>query len=323
MNKRNFKKNKSLFRREVRSKKDFAWQAARANPYSREVVVSLKQKLELFILILLGIATVGFLLYHPYFQVQNVNVDGLKRISQSDFMDAVHGATQYSSYLVLPNTSYLIIDPDELEEVLKAKFALASIEVEKKFPHSLNIHVEEEISTIIYDNGKEYCYLGLDGAIVEKLRKTGDDEWLIETEIVTSTDENGEIIAEEKEISRMHILPLEYIINEMGDYPIIYDTRAKEGNVNEIILGEKTTKGILNWYNLLKKKIDITKIYFMIENEVGDAEIVNPDGYNLKIKLDERVLEQLAALDILLEKQPEIDSAEYIDLRYPDRVYWR
>ena len=252
MKKNNYKiKKKSLFKREIKSKKDFAWHASKSNPFTKEERLSWKQKIEIILIFVSVFSTFGFLIFHPYFYINNINIQGLKRIEKQEFLEAVNGAIDYKKFLVLPTESYLILSTNELEEVLKLKFALSSITVKKNFPNALSIFVEEEISTIIYDNGKQYSYLGLDGSIVEILRNVGDDEWLIETKSVTSTNEEGIEIQELKEISRKHNPPIKNINNNFGDYPILYDIRKKEGNVNDKMLQVETIRGILEWFSLL------------------------------------------------------------------------
>ncbi len=317
------KKRTIFISRKATSKKDFAWHAAKRNPYIMDAKGSIKHKIEFFFLFILAFITVAFLFYHPYFQIQDIEVYGLNRIDRYKFMDAVNGTLESNRFLFFYGHSYMLLNTDELEEVLTNKFALTSIEIDKSFPHSLNIHVEEQISNIVYDNGKEYSYLSQDGTLVEKLRKTGEDEWEVKTEMVTSTNEDGEAYLEEIEVSRTHHPPIINLVNEMGQYPIVYDKRNKSAEINQIMLNPETAAAILRWFNNLRKKENFTHFYFVIGNELGDAEVINLNSYNLKIRMSENVGEQLQSLDNFLHESDRIESIHYIDLRYKDRIYWQ
>ncbi|MBD3311739.1 MAG: hypothetical protein GF349_04605 [Candidatus Magasanikbacteria bacterium] len=316
------KKNK-IFRREFRSKKDFAWQKSKRNPFVKKSKLSLLQKLEYLFLSLALFIMAAIFLYHPYFQISDISVDGIKRIDKLEFREAVKGAMDYKRYFILPAKAYVMTDTTELKNLLKSKYALSDINVEKKFPHYLKITVEEQLSTIIYDNGDRYSYLGKDGTIVEVLRETGEDEWIIKTKIVTSTNENGEIISEEVEESRTHIPPVHAIINEIGDYPIIYDKRHKKGEVNDVMLSEQSTMGILSWFNNIKKIDSLPRGYFLLENELGDSKYITENGWFLKINIADNSKEKLNKLLILLDDQINLDRISYVDLRFDGRIYWK
>jgi cell division septal protein FtsQ len=306
------------------NKKDFAWsKKTKSNPYSHKPDKKWKRRVQFFIIIASTITMMGVLFFHHFFYIQNINISGLQRIEEIEFRDSIDGLLDYKRFFLLPNRSYILTDVDEIKDILKSKFPILSITVQKSFPNSLSISVEEELSTIIYDNGQEYSYLGLDGGIVEKLRKIGIDEWNIKTKVTTSTDELGEIISKEEEISREHILSVKNIINEMGDYPIVYYINGPDGEINDVVLQENTVNGIIEWFNLINRQTDIPFGYIIIENEVGDAVIKTREGWYMNVKVNKNIETQFESLQTVLRDKVTRPNFNYIDLRYKSRVFWQ
>lgn len=315
---------KSSLKNEAASRKDFAWHRVKANPFAIEDnSYKRKRQLQIAALIVSLTGMLGVLFFHPFFHLQNIEVNGLQRIDKAEFNDGLQSILNYKKFFFLPAKSYIMADVDEIKDILKSRFPIASIIVKKTFPNSLSIIVEEEISTIIYDNGREYSYLGLNGEVVEKLRKVGEDEWYIQTEMVSSTNELGEEILEEKEISRTHIPPIKNLITEIGDYPIVYYVNGPEGEINQAVLQTKTITGLVEWFNIINKQTDIPFAYIVIEDEVGDGEIKTREGWKIKVKISENIQTQFDRLQVILKEQIKRPNLSYIDLRYEGRVYWQ
>jgi len=165
--------------------------------------------------------------------------------------------------------------------------------------------------------------LGLEGKIVEVLRKVGEDEWQEITKTVTSTNELGEDIQETKVIERIHRPALNDIIKELGDYPLVYDKRGFTREINTGVLQPKTVQGIITWFNLVNKRTDIPFGYIIIDNELGDAVIKTREGWGILVQLQTDVETQFEELQYLLKNKINRPHLNYIDLRFPGRVYWR
>ena len=62
----------------------------------------------------------------------------------------------------------------------------------------------------------------------------------------------------------------------------------------------------------------------MIEDGRGEGEIITGAGWRLKVKLTENVDLQFVELQHLLVKEKiNLNSLNYIDLRYLGKVYWQ
>ncbi len=303
--------------------RDFDWHERKVNPYKKERT-NWKVKFRLIILFLLFILTLSFLIYHPYFHISSIKVTGLQRINEQEFKSAVQGVINCQRFLIFPGNNYFLINEKELQYILNQRFSFENIVIDKSFPHDILFVVQEKVSTLIYDNGKNYSYLGADGLFLETLRLVGEDEWQREKITVTSTNELGQELTEEKIISQKHSPPVKNLILEFGDYPIVYDSRGLELNVNTPILPKELASGIIQWFNFLNKSTNIKFNYVFLDNDRGEGIIHTGDGWLLKINLEKDLEIQYNSLQYLLQnKKIDINNLNYIDLRFPGRIFWQ
>lgn len=275
------------------SYRDFAWHERKVNPFIENEGRKWRNKIKIYGLIASLFLFTVIIIFHPFFQIRKISLTGLQRIPESEFRANVEGIINCRRWLVLPGKNYFLVNTAELDSILKEKFPLETIVIKKTFPHNLEIQIEEKISTIIYSNGKKYCYLDANGKILEILRQAGENEQL-----------NAETIKK-----------------EMGDYPIIYEKDGASGSVNDQIFDKNTASGIIQWFNLINKRISLRLEYIIIEREkVGEGLIKTRQGLEIKVKLNKDVENQFARLQYLLKEKQNLN---YIDLRFLDRVYWR
>lgn len=303
---------------------DFAWHRRKNNPFwNRDKEKNVwPHRLKILTLFISVLAIVLLGLYHPFFRIKNIKIDGLQRINAIEFKNKVLYIVNCKKLLIFPGESYFLVNLDDVRDTLKEKFPIESITIKKEFPNTLNILLEEKISNIIYDNGKSYSFIGVDGAVMQILRQVGNDEWQEKTKITTSTNEKGETVEKIEIIERKHLPPIESIFEDLGNYPIVFDMREKDVSINSTALSPETVQGIIQWFNLLNKRTNIPFGYIIIENELGDGVIKTREGWELRVKLTKEIDKQFSELQYILEKtkRPNIN---YIDLRYLGKVYWQ
>jgi cell division septal protein FtsQ len=308
-----------------KKRKDFAWGGKNRNPMKQEGRgISGRVKIEMAILFLSVVGAIGLFLYHPFFHISKINLTGTQRLSSEEILDAVKGSLSYNKYFVLPAKSYFFVSTGDIENILKERFPLSDVTINKKFPCSLSIVVKERLSTIIYDNGQTFYFMGLTGKIVEPIRKVTDAEWRIDMQTVTSTNELGEEISEEKEIARYHTPDIYGITKDEGSYPIVFQ-KTEETNTLEIntdVLQEQYITELVAWYEALGSKqhfvpqyADITLPYEAIFYTAG------PDIHITLEAGDSEV--QIARFNASLQEIKNLSTISYIDVRFAGRVYWQ
>lgn len=309
--------------RKERSKKDLSWYGQTRNPYkaTEKKDRGLQIKIIIILFSFLSILLMG--IYSSFFHLTNIQIEGIQRIDKSKILETVNGILEYKTLGFIPRKSYFIANLDEIRDVLKERFPIKTIVVQKTFPNNIFIVIEEKISTLIYDNGQEYSYVGLQGNIVEKMRKVGDNEWDVTKRLTTSTDEFGEIIEHQEIVDRKHTPDTRTIQLELGDYPIVYDMRVVQAQTNESVITESQVKVIIEWFNAISKTTDIPLKYFVILPEAGELVIYTYEGWFIKTRFDRDVPSQLLELTSLFKEKINRTTISYIDLRYEGRAYWQ
>jgi len=286
--------------------------------------MTLKKKIELFILACSFLSTFGLLMYHPFFHINTIQVTGIERISQEEITQAAEGIIHYKKAFILPGQSYFLVHVQEIRDILKDRFPIASITVTKQFPRGISIDVTERISTIIYDNGEYYGFAGLDGTVVEVLRAVGEDEWKTQTRPATSTDEHGEPFLDQEIVSRTHTPAIKVLTSEIGEYPIVFDTRGKSARINESVLSSEAVQSIIEWYQTLKSRTTYYPKYFQI-GDMDQGVIYTDQGWYIRVDFSNTaVAQQFTVLKQVID-QNDLESGQfnYVDLRYDNKVYWQ
>jgi cell division septal protein FtsQ len=303
--------------------KDYSWHSAKTNPYE-EQGGCLKRKICFAIIIFCFVSIFLIASLHPFFVLTNIKIKGFERISETEFREALKGICLYKKLFLFSSCNYFFVDLDKIRDILKERFPIESIKITKFFPKELNIELAEKLSTVIFDNGKLYSYVGLDGNVVEILRLVGDDEWQIKTKTTTSTLENGEIKTENIIEERKHAPNNAQLIKEFGNYPIIYLKNDERDYLpNTAVLDQNAITNIVNFYTKIETNTDLNILYIELDSQAkaGEAILYIKGGWNIKIKT-ENIDKQFDQLMLILKKIGK-QNLEYIDLRYDGRVYMR
>lgn len=303
-------------------RKDFDWRPKKRNPFLRPEGPQWRTRIYASILISALLLMFGILSFHSIFRISQVSISGLQRIDQIEFESATRAIMDTKKFFFLPGDNFFHIDIPELKDILLSRYPIQDISIEKVFPGTLTIAVNERISTIIYDNGDEYVYIGLNGHVVELLRTIGENEWYEVTQTVSSTREDGTVELKEEVIDRYHIPDVSAVRNDLGDYPIVYDTRHLDVTVQASVLEKQTVDGIVSWFNMMRQK-EIPLSYIEIDHELGEATLFTSEGWSLHVNVIEEIERQVADMEYILTHHATRPHIKYIDLRYKGRVYWQ
>ncbi|MFA7244800.1 MAG: hypothetical protein WC070_01300 [Candidatus Magasanikbacteria bacterium] len=326
--KHKIKKTQSFFSGFFNSKKtrrDFSWQGREVvNPFIHE-----NSKKGLYIkiaIIICSFVTIFLILiFHSFFKINDIEIEGLQRIKKMEFEDTVKGIMNYKTFGFISQDSYLLANLEEMKDILKERYPIEKIVIKKTFPNKLFIIIQEKISTIIYDNGKEYVYLDLNGKVVEIMRKVSDYEWKNITQNVVTSTSDGTTSTIDIVVGKIHEPDINAIKKDLGNYPIIYDkSHIEDIQINSVVLKKEHVANIIYWFKSFETNSKLPLKYFLLEENKQDLIIKTFKASFVKTKIDNNVDEQIFILDKLFKERLKNDSNfNYIDLRYSDRIYWR
>lgn len=316
-------------------KHDFAWNGPTENPYCR---IPKKKTWRVYLYAAIIFAsfalTIFFVIFSSYFQIKTISCVGINRIQEAELKNAVTGILNYKKFFI-PQSSYFTADLDDIRDVLKQRFPIQSIVIKKIFPDGLLVTIQEKISTIIYDNGIDYSYMDMNGNIIEKKRKVGDSEWketrrvieisssTIGTFTTSSVSSSSVFTTTTTQIERIHYPDVLATTAELGNYPIVYDTRNRNTDVNRQVLDASVADCIINWFTMLQNGTQIKISYFTITDDLGSLMILTGEGWTIKTQLHQDVQTQISKLQLLLKNKINRKEIKYVDLRYDGRAFWK
>lgn len=316
-----YRERKKMFKRQ-----EAKWQNGR-HPYKTEVA-SIRKVITSIVLTLLFISWIILILFLPYFRIQKINYEGLKTIKQTD-LDAWFNNKLFSGKII-PWNNYFLVSTSNLTNEIISQFGLEAVEINKTFPHELKIIIKEKISSVIYDNGQNYYLLDNNGYSIKYLGVVGDDEFKIIPTNITTTSSSTVISATKSVVSsstpnttttdKIHLPNISRLVKDFGDYPIIFDKRKINISENISVIEQKIIQTALDWQRETEKQ-GIGKVkYFILDNPSAGLTVHTYKPWIVYINVYKPAAPQIENLKLILQAN---HPAEYIDVRYGERVYWK
>ncbi|PIR94590.1 hypothetical protein COT97_00360 [Candidatus Falkowbacteria bacterium CG10_big_fil_rev_8_21_14_0_10_39_11] len=141
-----------------------------ANPRKLKEAGQKKRKMFRFLLIAISVGMVFFiywLFFSPQFQIREINIGGINKISQEKFDNIVNEYRYSRKYYIFPRNNLLIFSGDGLRGRIGESYLLQKIDIYKDYPGYLEIWVEEKDSNIVWLTD-DYCFhLDQEGVAIE------------------------------------------------------------------------------------------------------------------------------------------------------------
>ena len=283
-----------------------------------------KKKWALPVFFILVITIFGLLLWHPFFTVHLVGVTGTTRVAATEVSEVAQGIMDRTRWLVLPGTNYFLIDKTEIANILTQRFPFYRVTIVKKFPSQLDIQVQEKEPVLIFDNGREYSYVDPSGQVIKVLEKVGDSEWRFKTAPVP-TSTLTEATTTLQILDQWHEPAAKRIVTTYGFYPILYQVNGVTTTPNTQALSLELVTNVLAWQKRLDNSLgEPGALFFEQANERGEGSIRTRAGWTLKVRLLESPEVQAERLELVLRTlNAQKTKANYIDVRFPGKVFWQ
>lgn len=257
--------------------------------YTREDAVKMRRKVFLM-LALLAVGYVFYLFfYSDYFKISqinfNVQIEGLKTEEATAKAYQIMSGNRTWPF---SGQNYFTLKTGRLEEELNQANALASFKVSKKFPHTLNIDVEERLGRLIWVSSEQTYVLEADGLI------------------------SGSIASKEA---------------AKASLPVIYDLSNTFVTTGETRVNAKQLALIMEaWLNL--KNYDLPQIeldYFKVDSpQANYVKIVTTKGFEIHVNYLNTFDAQIKKLKkSLASGKIDLNSIHYINLRIENQVIYK
>lgn len=124
-----------------------------------------KTTLEIGVLGLLIGTIATIFVRHPYFQITDIRIDGLDTYAGAVAKHAVDEA-QNDVLLGAPANNYVLLQVGSLQKALQGRIALDSLQITKRFPHTLIVHAAERPAAFLVEAKNGTAYVAADGTLV-------------------------------------------------------------------------------------------------------------------------------------------------------------
>lgn len=284
-----------------------------------------RTKLKLFLLAIILLGWISSLAYTSYFKITKIDYFGLENLSRSEMDNFI-----YPKYLSrtewLPTNNYFFINTKKLETDLVDVFSLEHATVTKHFPHKLIIDIKEKTPALIYDNGKKYFLLDIEGTAVKYLADVGQDELktvagLPSVPLLTNTSTPATTSPLEFASTIEHTPNYQKITRLFGQYPIVYDRRNLEITEKQTgLLSPEYITTITTWHKELSEQGSAKPKFFVFDNLNSGMIIDTTQSWDIIFQPKNSTEEQINILRGILST---IKPKAYIDLRFGEKVYWK
>lgn len=221
-----------------------------------------------------------------FWQINNIKVEGLTRIPDTDIKNKIWEQTKKSRYALLKQNNIWLFDKSEVQESILHSYNLASLKIIKKPARTILVKVGERPYSFIFQQGNDYFYASSEGYIIREANVSDEDK-------------------------------AKYLILENKNTNNLIDDR------NKISISDNYLNFILELANALTSKSELSVERFIIDQEFNTVKVKFRDGplvyFNIKINA------QIQVDRLVLVKKEKIkdnfNKTNYIDLRYDDRIF--
>jgi cell division septal protein FtsQ len=228
-----------------------------------------------------------FFLGSAFWRLQNLNVVGLTRVDPSGLEKIVWDQTGERRGLFFHQSDIFLFNKQEAEQAIGANYNFAGVNINKIWPRTLKINVQERPYAFIYQEGSSLFYAAADGYIIKEPAVSPDDQ-------------------------------KKYLILENKNSATLI------GDDNKIKVTSGYLSFLLDLNNhLAAEAADLPLERFIIDQELNTVKVKFSNGPLVYFNVQDSAEDQISRL-LLVKKEKIKDNfskTNYIDLRYGDRVF--
>lgn len=249
-----------------------------------------------------------FLFFSEVFKIKDFSISGGRSIDSGELKETI-GSLLERRWFVFTANNFFILKKQELEKEILAQFKrIEAVKIQKKFPNLLKVEIKEKNLNLIW------CQRKL------KIQEVMESE----EKRCFYLDKKGKVFGKAFEIDLKN-LNREQLVN--SPFILIEEEKDNFSNLDERI----TTPELIDF--ILQVKLILPKIagLKMVKGNIlldsaGEIHIETEEGWQVYFDTTRDVESQVKILDLALTEKitkEEREALEYIDLRIPDRIYYK
>jgi len=316
---RGWRKNR-LFETSVRRhERDFAFQqeVASSPRVERQPVSGRRNRILVGLTLVLLLTAGGLMVFHPAFGIQVVTINGLNRTAYADVQRTAELLMANPRLGFLPRRNYFLVNTNELSQVIKDRFSLAKVEIQRVFPRALIVNVTEREPFLVVAEAGQVSVVDQNAEIVEKIGRLPEQNSLSDqtsstAPLILTNDLNS----------------VRAIVNGSGDdiknLPILLFDGGAQVSTSTPDAKTDLLNGVLAWNLFLRDQGLMVAGYTLENNSSGEVVLVGKP--KLLVNFVQNRDKQFLGLSTFL-KEKKISAVTstngYLDLRYPGKVFWK
>lgn len=239
------------------------------------------------------LGTVGYLvLFSPYLALDSPRITGLSSIDEPSFRGAVDTELAQRFLGSVSRNRFFLVRSEKLAETLQARYPLIrNIRIERTFPSTLTIKVEERETIVIWCS-QENCLQVLENGNAIPVTDVYNSEPNV-THTLTITDESSQSIEAGERVFE----------SEFSSFPVELKSALEE-----------------------KLGLTIEKRMSVSSRFANELRVMTSTGWRLFVSTRLPVDSSVAALALLFDTELPAEAQsklEYVDLRTENRIFYR
>jgi cell division septal protein FtsQ len=300
-------------RQKRRSKKRDWHRSEFNNPYfTKPQTINLK----LYVYFLLVSTLIVFLSYiflvYDYWNIDSITIRTQNKSYQEKIQNIIDHHLNSRVFNILNGANYFLFSVNEVKDDIENQLLVKDLEVDKKLPNKLVVNLQEIKAAYIWIQAGKFYNI--------------DDEGMILDEIISIQRETAKGNPEESEDFNLEGIK-RFLMHSTAnlDLPIIYNDGNFELKSRNYISNKNIFELINNLNNKVGQYINNDIILYRIDSSnFKKIEIFTEPGWKIYFDAEKELTNQLENLYTLMQTTfQDAEPAEYIDLRYGNKVYYK
>lgn len=120
---------------------------------------------------ILALILVMFLVYGPWMRITVLKVEGTEQIDAVSLQQVTEEYLDQQRWLVIPNRNLWLLSRSHLErhirQLIEQRISIDSFKIVKKYPHTLTVYVQERIPLLVWQSGSLQAKVDRRGTAIE------------------------------------------------------------------------------------------------------------------------------------------------------------
>ncbi len=244
------------------------------------------KKIKISIMLLACAGILALFLYHPFFDVTSISIQGNQKITATDIQQTAEAVLKQKKFFIFKEKNFFVLNTNAIADALNARYAFESLRVSKSAFSTLTIMVVERGAAATVKNGSDISYI----------------------------DKNGTLIGPAHETDALY-----------AQLPQILLNTPRPSNQKDTVIAPATLKSITTLCTLIPDRTGIVLKAAEPQDEEGRiVHLITEEGWQIYVDRQNDWNKQVTLLKNILNvkfKDNNRTGLHYIDVRYENRVY--